>query len=360
VIYIVFALFLFALSYGTLGLKKLRRQLYFPVMLGLFVFSAFRFQVGCDWSGYYFQYVAADYVANDLIAGLSEPIWWIIVRWVKEQEFIYPTINVISSAIFFFGVHVLARKQPDPLAFLVLLFPILIINMPMSGIRQGAAIGLICMAFAAFIDRRPIRFAMLVLIAGGFHTSALVFMILVPLATGQYSRTRLLLAAVFALPGVVFLAGGLTVGLAVTRYIGDGIDAFGAIFRVGAIFLTAIYFSYFVSTKWAIKYDIDYNLVKIGSMGMALSLLLLPISSVIADRFAYYLIPIQAIIFARLPFIPFRSQKWIHVALPYLGLLTMLVGWTQTSSLFEQCYLPYQSWIFGMPAGDILKDGTFE
>ena len=61
----------------------------------------------------------------------------------------------LSSAIFFLGVHVLARRQPDPLGFLVLLFPILIINMPMSGIRQGAAIGLLCIAFVAFIDRRP-------------------------------------------------------------------------------------------------------------------------------------------------------------------------------------------------------------
>jgi hypothetical protein len=360
VIYILFALVLFVFSHASLRYKKLRRQAYYPVLLALFVFAAFRFQVGCDWSGYYYQCVAAEDVSEDLIAKLNEPIWWLIMNLIKSQGFSYPVINIVSSAIFFYGVHVLARRQPDPLAFLVFLLPILIINMPMSGIRQGAAIGLICIAFAAFIDRRPLRFVLWVLIAGGFHTSALVFLILAPLATGRYSKERLTAAAIIAIPGLLFLAGGISAGVAATRYIGNGIDASGAIVRVGAIFLTAVYYYYFLRKKWERNFSRDFSLVSIGAMGMTFAMLLLLVSSVIADRFAYYLIPIQAVMFARLPFIQFRSGKWLHVALPYVALMTMLVGWTQTSSLFEQCYLPYQSWIFGMPAGDILKEGVFE
>lgn len=329
------------------------------MLLGLFIFAAFRFQVGCDWSGYYYQYLAADYVASDLIADLNEPIWWLIFQWVKKSGFAYPVINIVSGAIFFFGIHVLARRQPDPLAFLVFLFPILIINMPMSGIRQGAAIGIICLAFAAFTDRQTIRFVCLVLLAGGFHTSALVFLVLAPLATGQYSKERLLMTAILAIPSLIFMASGIGAGIAVSRYIGQDIDAFGAVFRVGAIFLSGIYFYALIRKKWNIKFPQDYNLVSLGAIGMVCTMLLLPLSSVIADRFAYYLIPIQAMIFARLPFLPFRSSKWVHVALPYIGLMIMFVGWTQASSLFEQCYLPYHNWIFGMPSGNILKDQIF-
>ena len=101
----------------------------------------------------------------------------------------YPVANIASSAVFFLGVHVLARRQPDPLGFLVLLFPILIINMPMSGIRQGAAIGLLCIAFVAFIDRRPLWFAFWVVLAAGFHISVLIFMLLLPVATGSTHGT---------------------------------------------------------------------------------------------------------------------------------------------------------------------------
>lgn len=355
-IYILVALLLFALSYTTLGARRVRERLYWPVFAFLFVFSAFRYQVGCDWSGYFYQYDAADFVAAKLIAELNEPVWWLIMRWVKEQGLYYPVVNLISSGIFFAGVHVLARRQPDPLAFLVLLFPILIINQPMSGIRQAAAIGVTCCAFVAFIDRRPLRYALLVLLAAGFHTSALVFILLAPLATGRYTRNRLIVVGLLAVPGLFVLAGGYNAERAAVRYIGGSIDAFGAIFRVGAIFLSGAYFYGFLRRKWEQAYPQDFPLVSIGALGMGFAMVLLVLSSVIADRFAYYLIPIQAMIFARLPFFAFAQYKWQHVALPYVALTVMFVGWTQTSSLFEGCYLPYDTWLFGAPPGDIMKD----
>lgn len=355
-IYVLFTAILFALSLATLGAAEVRRQVYFPVLLALFVFAAFRFQVGCDWSGYYYQYLAAEYDAKSKIVALDDPIWWLIFSGVSVNDFVYPVINVVASAIFFFGVHSLARRQPDPLAFLVMLFPILVINMPMSGIRQGAAIGVICIAFGAFIDRRPLRYAALVLIAGGLHISALVFMVLLPIMSGRASAVRLLIAAMLAIPGLFFLSQGSSTGTVVNRYIGSGVDAFGAIFRVGAIFISAMYFFIFLSKKWKINFNKDHNIANFGAIGMIVTLFILPASTVVSDRFAYYLVPLQAMIFARIPFIHFNSSKWLHVVLPYLGLFVMIVGWTQTSTLFEQCYLPYRSWIFGIPAGSMLKD----
>lgn len=357
-IYILVTLSLFALSYVTLRARRMRLRMYWPVFAFLFLFASFRYQVGCDWSGYYGQYESANLVARNLIANLSEPIWWTIMGWLKGQNLYYPWINVIAGAIFFAGVHVLARRQPDRLAFLVMLFPILIINLPMSGIRQGAAIGLICFALAAFIDRRPLRFALLVALAGGFHTSALVFMFLAPLSTGNYSRNRLLAAGVLAVPGLLFLAQSSGALLATARYVDTDKDAAGAIFRVGAIALTGLYFRLFLRRKWERDYPEDFPIASIGSLGMLLAFLLLPVSSVIADRYAYYFIPFQAMMFARLPYFTFARSKWQHVALPYVALAVMFVGWTQASSLFDGCYMPYRTWLFGAPAGDILKESA--
>jgi hypothetical protein len=354
-IYIGVANFLFLLRYALSGFLGLSRYVYYLILIGLFLFSAYRFQVGCDWSGYYYQYMASDYYGRQYVFNNNEPIWWWILQWLKARDFVYPAANVVSSAIFFIGTHVLARKQPDPLGFLVLLFPILIINMPMSGIRQGAAIGLICIAFAAFIDRKPIWFAFWVALAAGFHSSALVFALLLPLTVGRYTTGRLLMAAILAVPGAIFLASGDSAEMAADRYIGTGIDAFGAIYRVGIMALSGAYFFYFVRKKWMRKFPADYSLASIGAIGMLITLILLPVSSVIVDRFAYYLIPIQAMIFARLPFLRFKANRNIHVAAPYIGLLIVFVAWTQTSAIFERCYVPYQSWIFGMPEGDILR-----
>ncbi|NBB99157.1 MAG: EpsG family protein, partial [Alphaproteobacteria bacterium] len=82
--------------------------------------------------------------------------------------------------------------------------------------------------------------------------------------------------------------------------------------------------------------------------------LLIPVSTVIGDRFGYYLIPIQAMIFARIPFLQFRTNAALHAALPYLGLLLVFTVWTQLSWHFQQCYIPYQTWIFGFPGGNLV------
>jgi EamA domain-containing membrane protein RarD len=87
----------------------------------------------------------------------------------------------------------------------------------------------------------------------------------------------------------------------------------------------------------------------IGALMMAAMFVLVPISSVIGDRLGYYLVPIQAMIFARIPFLPIRQNRAVYVALPYIGLLTVFVVWTSLSWHFQQCYLPYQTWLFGYP-----------
>ena len=85
---------------------------------------------------------------------------------------------------------------------------------------------------------------------------------------------------------------------------------------------------------------------------MVMAILLLPISSVIGDRLAYYLIPIQAMIFARIPFLPIRINAPVFAVLPYFALLLVFGIWSQLSWHFGQCYVPYQTWIFGFPGGD--------
>ena len=317
-LYLWLTSFLFLLRFALAGQGTARNQLYFIVLASLFVFSAFRYQVGCDWSGYYYQYLGAADLDWSSVTKIREPIWWAILGWIQNKGLPYPVANIASSAVFFLGVHVLARRQPDPLGFLVLLFPILIINMPMSGIRQGAAIGLLCIAFVAFIDRHPLRFAFWVVLAAGFHTSVMIFMLLLPVATGKYTRNRLLLAAFLAIPGAFALASGEAGELATSRYIGTGTDAAGAIFRVGVLGLSAMHFFLFLRKKWLQTWSQDYALASIGAIGMALAFLIIPVSTVIGDRLGYYLIPIQAMIFARIPVLPLQTNTQLHAALPYI------------------------------------------
>lgn len=337
---------LFLLRYAAR--PGIARQFYWCILVGLFAFSAFRFEVGCDWLGYLHNYRAGDSLSYPEAFAYREPLWWLIQVAFNQMELRYPWVNVLTSALFFVGVHALAKRQPDRLGFLVLLFPILIINMPMSGIRQAAAIGLVCLSLNAFVDRRPVRFAAWILLASTLHSSALVFLTLAPLVTGRFTSVRIAMAVVIAVPALLLMAQTDDAQIAIARYIESDIDAFGAAFRVAILALSGLFFLSVLQRTWSRNFPEDLALAQLGAWLMIGAVGLLPVSTVIADRFGYYLIPIQAVIFARIPFLPLRSAKLLAAA-PYVGLLLVFGVWSMRSSLFAACYVPYQTWLFGFP-----------
>lgn len=347
-IYIAVTAFLFLLRFAVKGHEKLARQIYPLVLALLFVFSAFRWQVGCDWGGYYNNYLSAQVMDYDSALARMEWLWWL---WLVAQHKVglaYEWANVFMSAVFFGGVHVLARRQPDRLGFLVLLFPVLIVNMPMSGIRQGAAIGLLCIATVRLLDGRALAYAFWVVMAAGFHGSAIIFLLLVPLVARRITQLRVAATALLTIPGALLLRQADAVEQASGRYIDTGIDAYGAGFRVLLLALSGLYFFLFLRRAWKREFPEDYQFVTIGSVGMMSIGALLPVSTVIADRLGYYLVPLQVMIFARIPWMQSLPSRAILAAAPYLGLLVFFFVWTIRSGHFQQCYIPYQSWIFGM------------
>ncbi|MDF1776206.1 MAG: EpsG family protein [Rhizobiaceae bacterium] len=349
IIYVALFILMVLLRYSLQGRRKGRGQMYAILLVVLFVFSAFRFEVGCDWSGYLNQWNVQEYSTFEEALQNVEPTWWAMMQGLQFLGLPYPWLNVASSAVFFLGVHVLARRQPDPLGFLVLLFPILIINMPMSGIRQGAAIGIMCFAFAAFMDRRLFWFVAWTLLASSIHNSAIIFMLLPPLVGGKYSTKRLALAGLLALPGAFVLLSGDAAQVATSRYIDSGVDAAGSAFRVGLLVLTGLGYFFILRKAWKFSFPHDYKLATIGALMMGAMIGLVPLSTVIGDRLGYYMIPIQTMILARIPYLPIRKSRALYAAVPYLALGLVFLVWTSLSWHFDQCYVPYQTWIFGFP-----------
>ena len=90
------------------------------------------------------------------------------------------------------------------------------------------------------------------------------------------------------------------------------------------------------------QFPSDFKLAMVGSWMMLAFILLFFVSSVIGDRFGYYLIPIQAMIFARIPYLNLGKNRQIHVVSPYVLLTLVFVVWTSTSWHFSYCYTPYQ------------------
>lgn len=330
------------------GHGRLSRQIYPFVFWLLFTISAFRFQVGCDWVAYRLHFEIAGRTALDVLQQLRDPGWWLILGGLHRLNIDYLWVNVISSAVCFAGLHLLARRQPNPSGYFALLLPVLLVNMPMSGIRQGVAIGLITAAFVQFVNGRAVFFLVLVLLAASIHSSAILFAVLTPLAARRISGLRLFCTGFIAVPGAVLILHSDAGQLAGERYIGSGTDAFGAQFRVLLLGLTGAFFLIALRKRWRRQFPQDYRLALLGAQSMLALAFLLPVSTVIADRLGYYLIAVQAMILVRIASFPGLPLRNLWALLPYIGLFLFFGSWAMQSRHFSLCYLPYRNWLWGL------------
>jgi EpsG family len=323
---------------------RLRRALFPLAVLLLFAFVAFRYEVGCDWSSYENNYHLAEYLtAEEAVTGL-EPGYRLLLTQLNSLGLEYPYLNVLMAIPFFYGFARLAVREPNPLAMLILAFPVLVINLPMSAIRQGAAVGFICLAFNAFRERQLISYTAFVVLASLFHASAIVFLVLTPFVKFRLMAVTLILSGILVLPGTyVMLAEVVT--FYSDRYVGTGVDAVGAIYRSGMLAAVGAFFLLALRRTYLERFPADYQLALIGAWFMLGTLVLAPISSVISDRFGYYVMPIQLMIMARMPYLVEGRDRTILSAAPYAALGLTLIVWTSSSALFNQCYLPYQTWL---------------
>lgn len=342
--YLVIYIVISALSFICLG--KFNRVFYWLSLIFLIVFSAFRYEVGCDWATYREVFeLYSSYTLSEIWLE-REPGFFLLNKIVNELGLSFVYVNVTSTIIFFFGLHQIFKRQPNPIALLALAFPVLIINMPMSAIRQAAAIGIMCIAFLSFVDKRFFRYIILVLLASFFHNSSIIFLLLIPFLGGKYGKKQFLLAFLFFMPAIYLFTLSQTYEIASYRYIQTNIEAAGAFYRVGLLLITALAFQIFLRRGWQSKFPEDYDLVQVGVWLMVLLLPLTLLSSVIGDRLSYYLVPIQLIIWTRLHCFSNRHDKLFIKFIPYAVLFFVFVVWTNYSYHFDLCYSPYKSWFY--------------
>lgn len=321
------------------------RSAFFVIWLVLlFSFVAFRYEVGCDWQGYEEHFEETRYLSSSEVLARREQGYWSSLIGVHAAGLEYPYINVLLAIPFFWGLAHLARQQPDPLGFLILSFPVLIINMPMSAIRQSAAIGFICLGFVAFNNRRLKQYVLFIVAASLFHMSALIFVAMAPFIKYRLSRSTIALAVVLVLPGAYFMLSD-TFSLYTDRYVDTSIEAAGAIYRSGMLAATAALFFVMLRRPFQERFPAEYKLVWIGACMMLATLPATFISSVISDRFGYYVTPIQLIILARIPYLVKGPSAALLSVSPYAALGAVLAVWTTYSFHFQKCYVPYQTWL---------------
>lgn len=298
----------------------------------------FRFEVGVDWDNYIVMY---ERLVSDLYL-------------FNTPEFGYKLLNVIAyyidegivtviflQTILFFGFSFFALKNLglNPFYFFAIVAPY---HLVMSGVnltRQSISISVFIYAVSFLVKNKKYYFLFFILLAGSFHTSALIF---APLFFIELKKRYAFLALICFGPLIIFL-----MLLEYNQYLNTRMENAGlylrALYLIGPTVLLILHIKS-LSAFSLIEKRLCYFVCLSFPFVMSISFL----STTMADRISYYLIVLSTICWMLLSkrndnFNPRHLRSYGNFILFISSLLAFIV-WTLYSS-----YIPYyifDSYIF--------------
>ena len=186
---------------------------------------------------------------------------------------------------------------------MVVAVPYLIIVVAMGYTRQAVAIGVILAGITALNDRQSIvRFGIYILIAATFHKTAIIMLPLVALAI-THNRTIIIGISILLGAALFYFFLNPRLDLLVENYVTTEYDSEGAAVRVAMSALPAVIFLLF-QNRFSLN-EFEKKLWRNVSLAALAALLMLITmeSSTVVDRLALYAIPLQLVVFARIPYV---------------------------------------------------------
>jgi hypothetical protein len=301
-----------------------------------------RYEVGGDWLAYLGYVLRVRGLSLGEAQALGDPGYQLF-NWLSFQLGlgIYG-VNLASAACFVSGLVVFCRAQPRPALALVVSIPYMVLVLGMGYSRQGVALGLCMIGLVALGNRSTLKFVLWTLLAATFHKSAVL---LIPIAVLASTRNRVWTAvwvgvAAFA-AYLVLLAD--EVDALYTNYVLAEYQSQGALIRLLMNAVPAMLF-----LVWRRRFRFSQEEYKLWYWISALSLLMLVVlavspSSTAVDRVALYFLPLQLVIFSRLPEAlggwGKNNQALVMLVIFYYGLVQFV--WLNYST-HAFAWLPYK------------------
>lgn len=310
---------------GAVQAERRRRQdpriiFFVAAVIATTLMIGLRFEVGGDWGAYARIYESIYFLSLPAAIGFTDP-GYSALNWLAAQGNLgLAFVNSVCALLFMVGFARLAWRQPNPALAVLVAVPYLVIVVAMGYTRQAAAIGLICLAMADASEGRLIRLTMWIAVAALFHKTAILIL---PIALVPIFRRSAIFGmfgiALFLILFVLLLRD--TSDKLITNYVQGDYDSQGATIRVSMNVLAGGLF--LMLRKRIDMPEFQKSFWTTCAVLSILSLVALMVSSASSgiDRLALYLIPIQAIVYSRLPYILSRTGK----ALP--SVLIAVVGY---------------------------------
>lgn len=313
------------------------------------IFVGARLDTGCDFSTYYLRFKYLFFNNIDSLFDTTEPGFFLISYLTKKAGLEYVWLNVFAAGIFFYYLLKFARNHPRPLLLIALVFPILVIQLSMSGVRQALAVAFLMGALDAFLHAKRMQVVLYILIGSTFHQSLIILLPLALMVGRSYSFARVVGAIVILMPVAAYLLSGRA-EVYQDRYIeeiyGD-MDSAGAIFRLGLLVITAAIFELYTS-RMARMFPNEYNLMRLFALVSFALIPVMLINTVALHRLIFYVVPMQAYILAALPSALFASRRSVQIAeiATIAVYAAYILVWFSASRHANICYVPYQNYLF--------------
>jgi len=303
----------------------------------------FRFEVGGDWFNYirhYDQVIGAS-LKQAMHGGdpAHKYLNFLMARWNLG---VYGT-NVVYSGIFMWGLIRFSRQQSYPWLAIVAAVPYLIIVVVMGYSRQAVAIGLFLLA-VSYLDKGKFKtYVGIILLAALFHKTALLLLPLGIFLYGKGLTLRLLMIVPIAYGAWDLLLADRQEHLW-KSYVEEKMQSDGAKIRVVMNLIPSLLLLKY-RKEWKRSFD-DYRFWFWIALGSIVSVFLVSAASTAVDRIALYFIPIQLVVFARLPYLARKHVKPSTMKVVIvLGYVLVLFVWLNYAT-HAKYWLPYQNILF--------------
>lgn len=314
----------------------------------LMFFMGARGNVGCDTRTYAMRY---DRMYRD--AGWMEMLEkpealfnWLNMGLIR-LGLSYQTLLMACAAVFSACLYRFSKLSSRPMSFMVLAFPVLVVQLGMSGIRQAMALAFLMLALVAFVNGRRLWVAAWIVMAWQFHSSVIVFLPIALLAGRQVSAVRLGFAMVLLSPVVAWFLGA-RLEVYSDRYVEQ---IYGENSSSGAWFRYVLVLIPFLVLEWKRRlvrqgHPEVYELLRLFSL---ITFALLPIgllSSVALHRMVFYVMPVSILALLCVADTIFvRSNRRMAKWLPFLAYGGYITMWFLASKHSRACYVPYETWL---------------
>ena len=317
--------------------------------LFLLILAGGRYEVGCDFLTYQsrFQYLYPSSFGWSAALSDGEAGFHGLNLLARDFGWGFEGVILLSSILTIAGLWRFSLLATNPLTLIVTAFPILVVQLGMSGMRQAAALGLLMLAYVAFTERKRLATALWIVSAFFFHTSAIVLLPIALLARTAVFARHVFLAVVVVGPIAAALLGG-RMEVYTDRYVDQ---IYGENSSNGAwirYFIAVIPFLLVVWKRKRVEVAFPrlFPLIWLFSYSMLALMIVGFVSTVALHRLTFYVLPVSLLALHCASVCLFKQDARVLARLLPLALYGMyFLGWFMTSRHASVCYIPYQSWL---------------